>query len=263
MLVDDRHARAVGQAFRRMASLCGGASVDDEGLLLYRTATPQPIVWNGALVVTESLPAAEVVRRSDEFFAAEGRDYGFWVLGRRDASLVDALAAVGAELVSDDPHMSLDLDGVEPTMTADVELELVTDAGGRERFVQIASRSFEVLGVAPATWELVYPSVAAVTQDDVITVVAVDRGVPLAGAMGYLDGEICELIHVGTDPSARRRGLGAAVTMAVMSHAKHRGATEAILQATHEGEGVYRRIGFRELERYRLYLRSTAQLHGA
>ena len=255
--VDGSHVHAVGHAFKRMAHLCGGTWIDDDGLLLYRTATQEPMVWNGALALSSSLPAAELVTRADAFFAGERPAYGFWVLESRDAALVTALADAGAEVVSDDPHMSLELEGDEPAFASELELEVVHDDVGHQRYLQVARGSFETLGVDPGTWALVYPSVAAVAQDDIIAVVALDAGTPLAGAMAYLDGEICEVIHVGTLPSARRRGLGRVATTAVVAEARRRGATEAILQATPEGEPVYRRMGFRQIDRFRLYLRST------
>ena len=258
--MDGRHLHALAHAFKRMAHLCGGTWIDDDGLLVYRTATPEPTVWNGALALSTALSAAELVSRADAFFAGERPAYGFWVVESRDAALATALAHAGADVVSDDPHMSLELEGVEPEIGSGIALEVVHDEVGRQRYLQVASRSFETLGVDPGTWALVYPSVAAVAQDDIITVVALQAGLPLAGAMAYLDGGICEVIHVGTLPSERGRGLGAVATMAVVAQARRRGATEAILQATPEGEPVYRRLGFRQIDRVRLYLRSAPEV---
>ena len=133
--------------------------------------------------------------------------------------------------------------------------ELVTDDSQRRRFVRVAAASFESLGVAPETWESVYPFVDAVAASGIITVVASRDGKALAAAVGYLDAQVCEIIHVGTVPTARGRGLGAIVTSAVMTEARARGAILATLQSTAMGEPVYRRLGFTEIDRYRLYLR--------
>jgi GNAT superfamily N-acetyltransferase len=94
-----------------------------------------------------------------------------------------------------------------------------------------------------------------VCAEDVIAVVARDDARPLGAAMGYLAGDVCEVIHVATTPAARRRGIGAAVTAAVVTEARNRGANLAVLQATEYGHGVYRALGFEEVDRYRLHLR--------
>jgi ribosomal protein S18 acetylase RimI-like enzyme len=103
----------------------------------------------------------------------------------------------------------------------------------------------------------VYPTLAAVCAEDVIAVVAWDDATPLGTAMGYLTGGVCEVIHVATAPAARRRGIGAAVTAGVVTEARARGATLAVLQSTEYGHGVYSALGFEEVDRYRLHLRTV------
>lgn len=106
-------------------------------------------------------------------------------------------------------------------------------------------------------WPIAYPVLAAVCADDIVAVVAWDGGRPISAAMGYLADDVCEVIHVATLPSARGRGAGATVTASVVVEAQRRGAHLAVLQATEHGEGVYRSLGFEEVDRYRLHLRTV------
>jgi hypothetical protein len=55
------------------------------------------------------------------------------------------------------------------------------------------------------------------------------------------------LYCVGTLPEARRRGVGAAATLAPMHDARADGASHAILHSTDEGYPLDRRLDFEEV----------------
>ena len=78
-------------------------------------------------------------------------------------------------------------------------------------------------------------------------------GVGAAG-VGYLHDGVGELIHIGTHPRFRRKGLGTAVTLALSEELCRRGADLLSLQAAPLGEPVYRRLGFRVIGGYRWWL---------
>ena len=252
------HAAAPA-AFRRIAELAGGEWRQDDGLLLYRTPVSDPVVWNGAIVTGE--PAAsppQLLEQADAFFAPYAASYGFWIIGSRDGELGQFLSASHAELVDDAPHMIIETAAVR-TAASPVHVDLVVDDAGRRAFTDVAAAAFETIGANPATWPVVYPSLESVCADDVIAVTARTSDANYVGAaMGYLAAGVCEVIHVATIPTARRRGIGAAVTARVIAEAHARGATLAVLQSTEHGEGVYRSLGFQETDRYRLYLRTLS-----
>ncbi|MDX3240075.1 GNAT family N-acetyltransferase [Streptomyces sp. ME03-5709C] len=61
-------------------------------------------------------------------------------------------------------------------------------------------------------------------------------------------GEVCEIVGVGTLPSARRRGLALAVTGALVADARERGLTTVFLSAGDEDVArIYARLGFRRV----------------
>ena len=74
-------------------------------------------------------------------------------------------------------------------------------------------------------------------------------GVPITSATLLIAGGLAGIYDVSTVPSARRQGLGAAITNACLVTAEIRGYHHAVLQASTEGVRVYQRLGFRELYR--------------
>ncbi len=64
----------------------------------------------------------------------------------------------------------------------------------------------------------------------------------------------CGIYMVGTVPSARRPGLATALSALAVAEAGARGCTTVSLQATAMAEGVYGRVGFRDLGRFDEYV---------
>jgi ribosomal protein S18 acetylase RimI-like enzyme len=62
------------------------------------------------------------------------------------------------------------------------------------------------------------------------------------------DGD-CGIFNLGTKERARRRGMGTAVTAALLHDARERGCETASLQSTPAAERVYAAVGFRDLGR--------------
>lgn len=73
------------------------------------------------------------------------------------------------------------------------------------------------------------------------------EGVPVGCATVFLGAGVAGLYHVGTVQKARGKGIGKAVTLAALEHARDLGLRTAILHASKDGEGIYRQIGFEEV----------------
>lgn len=71
-------------------------------------------------------------------------------------------------------------------------------------------------------------------------------GEPAGVGLSHLGGGVIGLYGIGTLPSARRRGVGSALTLVPMLAAQDEGCRAAILHATPDGERLYPRMGFRE-----------------
>lgn len=70
------------------------------------------------------------------------------------------------------------------------------------------------------------------------------------------DGD-CGIYMVGTAPAARRHGLATALSAHAIAEAIERGCRTASLQSTKMAEGLYARVGFRDLGRFDEYVHSS------
>jgi GNAT superfamily N-acetyltransferase len=114
--------------------------------------------------------------------------------------------------------------------------------------------------VEPADWpeylrvaDLPAGLLAAVDPAAFHVVVARLDGETAAAGIAHDAGGDCGIYNVVTRAHARRRGLGTAVTAALVHDARSRGCETASLQSTPMAEGVYAAVGFRDLGRFLEY----------
>ena len=80
--------------------------------------------------------------------------------------------------------------------------------------------------------------------------VAEDLDGPVASGVHQPVGDTTEVVGVATLPSARRRGLGAAVTAALVAHATASALDLVFLSAASDDVArIYERLGFRRVAR--------------
>jgi hypothetical protein len=246
--------------FREMTRWSGRAGALDEsdGVLLFATGTDFPVSCNGAARTDPGVPATEVLARADAWFAARGRGYMLTASDHRgvDDDLQAAAGAAGLALLGEPPEMVVDHPVAAPTVPDGVTLTWVDDAAGLAAFVAVCSDAYGVLGMPAGVVEAAITDVERFTAPWVHAVVARRAdGTPVAAAQVLLSHGIAGVYWVGTVTGARGTGLGAAVTTAVTNRAFDDGATAVTLQASSQGESVYRRKGYRTLYRYHRWVR--------
>jgi ribosomal protein S18 acetylase RimI-like enzyme len=111
----------------------------------------------------------------------------------------------------------------------------------------------EPLGFDQSHVEAVVAREMAFAYPEVIRLAGVVEGDTVGTCTLSLGTEVAGLYCIATDAGHRRSGIATALTVEALRLARESGRTVATLQASSDGEPVYRRIGFETVSRYALF----------
>jgi len=180
-------------------------------------------------------------------YEARALPMAWWCLGGSEPSALERRLA-RAGLLHVDVHVAMTraVDGLPPAdLPSGLEVLPVEDVGGLSVFGRVIAgadappdapdqRFYELAAEAGAASELHH----RVGRLD---------GVLVATASIHVAGTIAGIYDVTTRSSYRGRGIGAAMTRAAMHTARTLEIREIALQASAEGLGIYRRLGFADV----------------
>ena len=177
-----------------------------------------------------------------------------WSVGPDDrpARLRDKLRALG---VAEDwsTAMALDLGDLPSSSSSeDLTVEPVASPEALRVFARTLNRGdFQARpSVERAIPDLLRPSLFPVGEEpELRAFLGYAGGVPVATSARFLCDGVVGVYGVATIPEARRKGFGTSMTLAALREGQSLGYGVGVLQATHLGEPVYRRMGFREMYR--------------
>ncbi|HWQ13400.1 MAG TPA: GNAT family N-acetyltransferase [Roseiflexaceae bacterium] len=220
------------------------------GPALVRWLIPIPHPWFRGALVYAAAPGDEhrSIRETRDYFRAQGVPvFTVWISPEVDPSPWErALYDEGFTLDGDPPGMAADLHAlVEEPPPAGLVIRRVED----DEMLRVWNRVLIAGFGMPEAWEQPFYELGS----------AFSRDGSWRNYLGYLDGApvatsslfpaagVAGIINVATLPAARRRGVGAAMTLAPLREARAEGCRVGVLQSSNMGLPVYTRIGFRNL----------------
>ena len=136
------------------------------------------------------------------------------------------------------------------TTAPGLEIEVVRDAEALRDHARVAAHGFgfpETIAIAfigDALWEREGATVYLGRAD----------ARPVVSGFTVRTGDTLGIFTIATEPDARGRGFGGAMTSRLIADGAAAGCTVAVLQASSMGRPIYERIGFRVVQPYEIYV---------
>jgi hypothetical protein len=250
----ERGARSLAQSWQTLVGALGGRLERHDDVWLTDAASPNPLLNAATLVQPlREEDAASLTRRLEAFFDPH-RPGGPWVLW--SAWPTPDLGPLGYMSWGSEPIMVRVPGGEAPPPPPGLRIVEARDA------VELAAMERAFVQAFPVR-DVEYRLPGAMFQSALLggpfRIWGGYAGDDLVSVVGALVGpEVIDVSFVATQPHARRRGYGSAVTWrATLAEP----ALPAILQATRDGRPVYERMGFREVGRMTMWERSRDPAH--
>ena len=197
-------------------------------------------------------------------FAARGTGFLWWLAPfHGPADLGPRLVRAGLRYEGKAPAMAMDLEALprDEALPPGLRIEPVTDVAGLREFIQVLADEMDVPDGEPnpaaahhaALLEAIPPTLAG--EPVPLRYLGRIDGRPVATSRIAIAAGVAGLYAVATLPAWRSRGIGRAMTMAALEAARSIGLRIGALQASDSGLPVYRRLGFRTVFDYEVYLR--------
>jgi ribosomal protein S18 acetylase RimI-like enzyme len=236
---------------KRRAKVFGAEVLEIDGLVLALSNVADPAL-NSVVVEREPVDAVGALRAAEEEF--DRRDYllGVDLQVGRHASIDEAVRVLGLTRIIEQPGMAVDLSALAlAPMPQRVEVRTVTDDRDAKALVDVGVAAF---GDDPDVAGRFYAA-GSFGVSGARSFVAWEEGRPVAIGASYVHEGAVGVFGVGVVPAARRRGIGAAIT--VHAARAHPAADLAWLQPTDMAVGLYRGIGFRRVSDWEVWVRDA------
>jgi GNAT superfamily N-acetyltransferase len=174
-------------------------------------------------------------------YLSRGLPFMWWATPSGHADELEPVLAELGLACDPVPGMYVELDGpLEPDVPAGVTFEEVSE----EPLIPLMMAGFEMPDLVR---EPLRKFVAAPPAERMVHLVARLDGRDVACGTLWLTGTTAGLYNIATLEEARGRGIGSALTTALMRIGRQRGATYAVLHSSPAGRSVYGRLGFTEV----------------
>jgi GNAT superfamily N-acetyltransferase len=237
---------------KRRQKVVGAEVLEIDGLVLCFSNLPDPAL-NSIVVEREPGDPFVALERAEEEFVRRGQPLGIDLQVGRHGALDRTVRSMDLTLIIERPGMVASMGDLAGAPAPDgIRIEQVADEVGAEALVSVGTEAF---GDDP-TIGMAFYGAGSYGVDGARSFVAWEGTQPVAIAAAYQQAGAVGVMGVGVIPSARRRGIGAAVT----AHAARSfpGADMAWLHPTPEARAMYERVGFRRVADYEVWVKGTA-----
>jgi hypothetical protein len=228
--------------------------VENNGILLLAGHSAFPGAYRNSVArLDQRVPAAEVLRRAQEFFRGRGRGFSVWVRTHHDEDIEQLLLAADRQRLTDSPCMLIETRLADAEPPAGVRVEAFAEERHVRDAIAINAEAYEALGFPAAETRATFQLPGRVLSERVVGFVAYQGGRAVSTALTILSGAGAGVYWVGTVSAAQRMGLAGLCTRLATNAGFDHGARVVTLQASPFGEPLYRRLGYRAYERVRWY----------
>jgi GNAT superfamily N-acetyltransferase len=149
------------------------------------------------------------------------------------------------------PGMALDpIPPGLPTTAPGLELRLARDADVLRDHAVVAAHGFGL----PEAVAIAFIGAELWMRDGATVYTGYADGRPVTSGFSFRSGETLGIFTIATEPDARGRGFGTAMTGRLIEDGAGEGCTHVALQASRMGRPIYERLGFRLVQEYEVYV---------
>lgn len=226
---------------RQSARAIDGRLLEEGDGVLLIAAPGVPWITGATITRVPRDPAATLIRARD-FFATCGLDWALTAAGEVATAIAPTAAALGLVPGERRPGMLLTPPAATGPDVPGLEIRVVRDRGDLAVFVATSAAGFGGEDLFPLMYQP-----ASLAIPDLTLYLGELEGRPVATAVKTASHRIAGIGGVSTVPTARRRGVGEAITRRAAMDGFAEGCIASFLQASAMGFGVYQRMGYRHV----------------
>lgn len=241
------------EMFRTMARLSPvGVVEEDAGLLCVYTG-PQLPLCNAAIVKRAPVGPTALIARARAFFARFNQAGALLTNGPLTEAMAAAAGAAGLAPHHSPGMLLSPLTGAQPGVPG-LEIRVADSPATLRTYNDTMTGGF---GGAWAEGDIL-DGRALLDEPGLTHYFGLLNGEPVATAMRFASHRIAGVFNVSTLPDFRGRGIGEAITWRAALDGTLEGCIASALQASDMGEPVYRRMGYRAIDSYTVWLPAEA-----